>query len=174
MTEHPPWNDPKYTEDEARKFWEDARAKAGKADCNFEWVYFPEDPAGVYFTEVQFGGHASFQRAEFGGGVDFINAGFAGGATFLRAKFGRYADFFEAEFGGDADFWYAEFGSFSACGLTGYLCRPPGTCPRKSAAMGLFAEAARTPYTHRRFFWIFLPAAGRKAAVKIPLGVVAY
>jgi hypothetical protein len=68
----------------------------------------------------------------------------------------------------------AEFGRFSACAHTGYLCRPPGTCPRKSAAMGLFAEAGRTPYAHRRFFRIILLAAGPKAAVKIPLGVVAY
>ncbi len=110
MTEHPPWNDPKYTEDEARKFWEDARAKAGKADCNFEWVYFPEDPAGVYFTEVQFGGDANFRRAKFGGDANFRRAKFGGKASFGYAKFGGKADFLGAEFGGDANFGGAEFG----------------------------------------------------------------
>lgn len=36
----------------------------------------------------------------------------------------------------------AEFGRFSACAHAGYLCHRPGTCPRKSAAIGLFAAEA--------------------------------
>ena len=62
--------------------------------------------------------------------------------------------------------------SSAGCSAIGYLCRLGSRCPRKSAAIGLFAEVARIPYTQGWLFresfqiWNFLPAAGRNSAVE--------
>ncbi len=117
-----PWGQKRdYTEDEARAFWEEARARVKRGECDFEGVYFPEDPSGkgfreiefqvdAYFSNTKFDGNANFIKAEFGGVANFSLAKFGWKAIFYGAKFGGDANFSSAEFGGKADFWEAKFG----------------------------------------------------------------
>ena len=121
VSEKPTQPKREFTEDEARKFWDNARAKATKGDCDFRGVFFPEDPDSKGFDGVTFGGDADFCEAkfsgdadfcgaEFGGDADFSCANFGGDVTFLDSKFGGNADFSLANFGGDANFLDSKFG----------------------------------------------------------------
>ncbi len=113
-----------YTEDEAREFWNQARARVKRGECDFSEVYFPEDPDRNGFRDIEFQVDANFQGAEFGGVAYFHDAKFGGYASFGSTKFGGYADFSYAKFGGNADFsiakfggnahfWHAEFGGYA-------------------------------------------------------------
>lgn len=111
---------PEFTEDEARKFWQEARAKVARGECDFRHVHFPPDPAGDGFTSVTFSGPADFSGARFDSYTTFLGARFdaranfwgtcfGGYACFLGAHFAENALFLEAQFGGDADFQAARF-----------------------------------------------------------------
>ncbi len=99
-----------FTNDEAREFWGDAQAEARRGECDFEGVYFPEDPNGKGFSEIEFQVDADFSDAEFGGDANFRDAKFGGVANFIYAKFGGKATFWKAKFGGDVYFEKAHFG----------------------------------------------------------------
>ncbi len=99
-----------YTTDEAREFWEEARAMVERWACNFEGVYFPEDPDKIGFHGIEFKVDANFRKAEFAGVAIFFLAKFSGNANFREAKFGEEAFFRGAEFGGMANFHSAKFG----------------------------------------------------------------
>ena len=73
MNDHPREPGREFTEDEARAFWQEARAKVQRGDCNFRGAVFPQDPHGKGFTEATFDGDADFHLAVFRG-----TAGFAG------------------------------------------------------------------------------------------------
>jgi uncharacterized protein YjbI with pentapeptide repeats len=122
MTQEPSQPKREFTKDEARSFWQEARAKVAREDCNFDGVTFPPDPDGKGFGGVTFKGDASFRKAHFSGDVSFDEAQFSGDASFLDTRFGGHASFDEVQFSGDASFVGAQFSgpaSFVAAQFSG-------------------------------------------------------
>ncbi|MGA2265258.1 MAG: potassium channel family protein [Phycisphaerae bacterium] len=109
MPQEPSRPKQEFAKDEARAFWQEARAKAARGEGNFDGVTFPPDPDGQGFGGVTFKGDASFCKAQFSGDVSFDEAQFAGDASFLDTCFGNHASFDEAQFSGDASFVGAQF-----------------------------------------------------------------
>ncbi len=98
-----------YTPDEAREFWEQARARVKSGDCNFRFEIIPKDPDKLGFKRIIFGVDADFSEATFVGDANFNEAEFVGDADFSEAEFTGDAGFYWAKFGGNALFWDTSF-----------------------------------------------------------------
>ena len=107
-----------YTEDEAREFWREIRAKVEAGKCSFASMCFPSDPDERWLRGVTFPDHADFRGAIFKA-VDFTGATF-GNADFSGAKF-RGAIFEKAKFEGRVCFLEATFEEATLEGLSPLL-----------------------------------------------------
>lgn len=109
MASGEPGTQREFTEDEARRFWEDARQRVAAGNCGFQGWYFPADPDYKGFRDLTFKGYIDFTDAAFQGDAYFALATFDAYVYFNGAEFKAYADFREATFKGDADFTNATF-----------------------------------------------------------------
>ncbi len=112
-----PTEDRKYTEDQARDLWREARRMAEAGNCDFSGWRFPRDPDMARdtgcFKGIAFTGLTKFTNARFLGAVDFKNTTFFGIVSFKNTRFHISTDFSDVVFLGATSFTEARFRGFA-------------------------------------------------------------